>query len=360
MKIVSVFKISAVLVLVVPFFHFLSLTVSAQDLSDSEARYYYVGTIGDNLAIQMELVLESEDITGLYIYDKSGIPISLNGKLDGSDMTFTIVEQDEKGEKTGTFNGKFGSDGGGFGKSLEGEWTKANGLTTLDFKLKKVADFISSTLRQGMSIEASYSIPYFVSATRAFRDISDMLQKDMLSTQNKFVAEGQKFFMTQSSAAGWQQSYNYRIEYYSADLVSLSGEVFSYAGGAHGNTYFTSKNYWIKDGKAVQLKLSDLFLPNSKFIDTLSGLCINDLKKQKAGWVIGGELRRFKEEELGVFAISPAGLVFAFAPYSVGSYAEGPYFVNVPFNELEGLIDPRGPLMQFFGQTQSERDSAGP
>lgn len=360
MKTISVFKLSAALVLVAPFFHFLSLNALAEDLSDLEARYYYVGTIGDNLAIQMELIIESEDITGLYIYDKNGIPISLNGRLGASDMTFTIVEQDDKGEKTGTFKGKFGSGSGGFGKTLEGEWTKANGLTTLGFKLKKVADFISSTLRQGMLVEASYSIPYFLSATRAFRDISDILQRDMLSSQNKFVGEAQEFFLTQSSAAGWQQSYNYRIEYYSAELVSLSGEVFSYTGGAHGNTYFASRNYWIKDGKAVQLKLSDLFLPNSKFMDTLSGLCINRLKKQKAGWVIGGEVRGFKEEELGVFALSPAGLVFAFAPYAVGSYAEGPYFVNIPFSELEGLIDPRGPLKQFVRQTQSEKDSAAP
>ncbi|MEQ9618159.1 MAG: DUF3298 domain-containing protein [Deltaproteobacteria bacterium] len=359
MKIISIVKLSAALVLAAPFFYLLSPTVSAEDPSDSEARYYYVGTIGDNLAIQMELIVESEDITGLYIYDKNGIPISLNGKLNRDNMTFTIVEQDEKGEKTGTFDGKLASDGAGFG-TLSGEWTKANGLTSLGFKLKKVADFIFSTLRQGTLIEASFSVPYFLSPSQAFRDISDGLRKDMLSAQNKFVGEAQESFMTQSSAAGWQQSYDYRIEYYSADLLSLSGEVFSYSGGAHGNTYFASKNYWIKDGRAVQLKLSDLFLPNSKFIDTLSGLCINDLRKQKAGWVIGGEVRSFKEEELGVFALSPAGLVFAFAPYTVGSYAEGPYFVNVPFSELEGLIDPRGPLKQFVGQAQSEPDSAAP
>lgn len=346
--------------LLLPFLYLSSPAVSAQDPGDSEARYYYVGTIGDDLAIQMELVVEAEDINGLYLYDKNGIPISLNGKLNASDMSFTIIEQDEKGEKAGTFEGSFGSGGTEFSKTLQGEWTKANGLTSLGFKLKKVADFISSTLRQGMLIEASYSIPYFLSSSRAFREISDGLRKDMLSAQNKFVAEAQEFFLTQSSAAGWQQSYNYRIEYYSADLVSLSGEVFSYTGGAHGNTYFASKNYWIKDGKVVQLKLSDLFLPDSNFINSLSELCINDLKKQKAGWVTGGEVRRFKEEDLGIFVLSPAGLVFAFAPYVVGSYAEGPYFVNIPFTELEGLINPSGPLQKFVGQTRSETDSAGP
>lgn len=325
-------------------FHFFIVPASAENGEDIEARYYYVGTIGDDLAIQMELVVESDDITGLYFYEKDGTQLTLAGKVDYSDSTFTIAEQDENDEQTGTFKGKFRGGGGAFGKRVEGEWLKANGLTALPFKLTKVADFVSSTVRQGTVIDASFSIPFFLSSSRPYGDISAALEKEMASGQNKFLKEAREFFLTRMSAAGWQQSVSYTIEYYSDELVSLSGEVFSYTGGAHGNTYFVSSNYWIRDGKAVRLELSDLFLPTSGYIKRLSDYCLNDLRKKGAGWVVNGELKEFKEEDLGVFAVSPRGIMFAFAPYAVGSYAEGPYFVEIAYGELRGVLNPEGPL----------------
>lgn len=326
-------------------------SASAKNGDDTEIRYYYVGTIGDDFAVQMELIVESDDVTGLYFYDKNGIQLTLSGEVNYSDSSFTIVEQDEKGEKTGTFKGKFAQEAGAFGKTVEGEWSKANGLTTLTFKLTRVADFVSSGVRQGTVIDASYTIPFFLSASRAYRDISRELEQEMVSGQNKFLKEAREFFLTQTSVAGWQQTINYTIEYYSAELISLSGEAFSYTGGAHGNTFFVSSTYWIKDGKAVQLKLADLFLPNASYMKVLSDYCINDLRKKGAGWVVSGELKEFKEEDLDVFAVSPRGIMFAFAPYAVGSYAEGPYFVEIRYDELEGVLNPRGPLKKFVSES---------
>ncbi len=333
--------------------NFFTVPAFAGSGDDAEDRYYYVGAIGDDLAIQMELIVESDDVKGVYFYDKSGTPLTLSGEVNYSDSTFSIVEQDEKGEKTGTFKGKFGEEAGAFGKTVEGEWSKANGLATLPFKLTKVADFVSSEVRQGMTIDSSYSIPFFLSSSPAYRDISGKLEKEMVSEQSKFLKEAREFFLNQTSAAGWQQSINYTIEYYSDDLLSMSGESFSYTGGAHGNTFFISSNYWIKDGKAVQLKLPDLFLPNSGYMKLLSDFCMNDLRKKGAGWVVNGDLKEFKEEDLGVFAISPRGVMFAFAPYAVGSYAEGPYFVEIGYGELGGVLNPNGPLKKFVSEDSS-------
>ncbi len=334
---------------------FFSPAVSAQSAEDSsEARYYYVGTIGDDLPVQMDLVVDSESITGSYFYEKSGIPISLSGEPDYSSSTFTITEQDEKGVVTGEFKWKLGSEEAPFGKTIEGEWIKANGITTLPFKLTKVSDFLSSELMQGASIEASYSVPYFLTDAEAYRHISSEIQKEADEKESEFLKQAREFFSTGTSVSGWQQSYSYTIDYYSQDLISLSGEVFSYTGGAHGNTYFVSLNYWIREGKAVKLGLADLFMPNSGYVKVLSNYCVNDLRKKGAAWIVNGEITAFQEKDLSVFALSPDGITFAFAPYAVGSYAEGPYFVVIPYSELESVLNKTGPLKRFLEQGKSK------
>jgi len=322
----------------------------------SESRYYYVGTIGEDLPVQMELVVDSGSITGLYFYEKSGIPISLSGEADLQAQTFNITEQDEKGVKSGEFEGKLSSEGEPFGKMIEGKWTKANGITTLPFKLTKVSDFLYSDVSQGAYIESSFSVPYFLADSEAYRFISNGVQKEAEGKQSEFLKQAREFFDKETSVSGWQQSYNYTIEYYSQDLISMSGEVYSYSGGAHGNTNFISHNYWIREGKAVELELADIFLPNSGYMKVLSDYCINDLRKNGAGWVVNGEIKSFEKKDLGVFALSPESITFAFAPYAVGSYAEGPYFVRIPYSELESVLNANGPLKRLLEKESIKAD----
>ncbi len=324
------------------------LPVLAQGDEGKESRYYYIGAIGDNLPIQMELVIDSGDVSGSYMYDRVGIPISLTGEVNKESSTLSLTERDDEGRMTGTFKGAFRSEGKGFGKYLEGEWTKANGLSTLSFKLTKVADFVTMNVNVNSKYEASYMYPSFITDTKANREITERLEKEAASEKKKFTDEAETFFSVQESAGEWQENYNYSIEYYSPDLISLSGEVFSYTGGAHGNTFYMSSNYWIKDGKALRLGLSDLFMPKSNYIKVLSDYCIRDLRKQQAGWVLNGELKELKADDLLAFVISPRGVTFAFAPYAAGPYAEGSYFVTIGYTELKDAVNPAGPLKQFL------------
>lgn len=327
---------------------FLCLSAHAQSDEGKESRYYYIGTIGDNLPVQMELVIDSGDVSGSYMYDRVGIPISLTGDMDKESSTLSLIEQDNEGLKTGTFKGAVKSEGKSFGMYIEGEWSKANGLSALPFKLTKVADFVSMNVNVESKYDASYLYPSFISDTKANREITERLEKEAASERKKFTTEAEEFFSTQGSAGEWQENYSYSIEYYSPELISLSGEVFSYTGGAHGNTFYMSSNYWIKGGKALRLGLPDLFTPKSNYIKVLSDYCIRDLRKQQAGWVLNGELKDLKADDLGAFVISPRGITFAFAPYAAGPYVEGSYFVTVGYGELKGIINPGGPLKQFL------------
>jgi hypothetical protein len=282
------------------------------------------------------------------MYDKVGIPISLAGEIDKGTSSLILTEQDDKGLKTGTFRGSVKSEGKSFGKFIEGEWSNANGLTTLPFKLTKVADFITTGVNVKNKYEATYMYPSFVTDTRANREINERLEKEAASEKKKFTAEAEEFFAAQESVGEWQENFSYTIEYYSPQFISLSGEDFSYTGGAHGNTFYMSSNYWIKDGKALSLGLSDLFMPKSDYLKILSDYCIRDLRKQQAGWVLNGELKELKADDLSAFVISPRGVTFAFAPYAAGPYVEGSYFVTVGFAELNGAVNPSGPLRQFL------------
>ena len=314
----------------------------------NEERYYYIGTIGDNLPIQMELIFDSGDLTGSYMYDKVGTPISLTGNIDSATGNLSLVEQDEEGTKTGTFNGSVKNAEKDSGKYIEGKWSKANGLTTLPFKLTKVADFVSENVNAKGKYEATFMYPSFVTGTKAGRDISERLKNEAAAEKKKFTDQAEQFFKSEDAAGEWQEDYSYSIQYYSPELISLSGEVFSYTGGAHGNTFYISSNYWIKEEKAMLLDLPDLFTPKSNYIKVISDFCMRDLRKQEAGWVLNGELKELKAEDLKAFVISPGGVTFAFAPYMVGPYVEGPYFVTVGFRDIKGVARPDGPLRQFL------------
>ncbi len=102
-------------------------------------------------------------------------------------------------------------------------------------------------------------------------------------------------------------------------------------------------------GENIKLvNLSDLFIADSNFINILSIYLIKELKEQGASLIENGEITEFNEKDLHAFAISPRGLLFAFSPYSVASYAEGPFFVTVPYSEIRQIINPDGPLKEFI------------
>lgn len=104
----------------------------------------------------------------------------------------------------------------------------------------------------------------------------------------------------------WFDDYTYSLAYYGEELISLLVTQLWYAGGAHSNTNYESANFSITGGKAVSLKLADLFLPQAAYIEVLSAYCIDDLRKQEGASVKSGHIQPFNEDDLSVFFILPA------------------------------------------------------
>ncbi|MCC6694531.1 MAG: DUF3298 and DUF4163 domain-containing protein, partial [Candidatus Hydrogenedentes bacterium] len=124
----------------------------------------------------------------------------------------------------------------------------------------------------------------------------------------------------------------------SGGVTSILFYTYTYAGGAHGMTTYDCLNVDLSGEAPRSLGLEDLLVSPEIGLAKLSELCLADLKKQEASWVVDGTLASLGKDELAVITISPRGLTFYFEPYAVGSYAEGPYEVTLGFDVVSDVL----------------------
>jgi hypothetical protein len=195
-----------------------------------------------------------------------------------------------------------------------------------------------------------------------FPVITGFANKETEKDFNKYVkefaqahADTFKMEMKEWEGPGGDFSSEYELGYsvyYNDDgLISILLNVYSYyAGAAHPNTYFYSVNYDLKKNK--QLKLSNLFGGN--YLKVISGYCIADLKKQASEYTTDVDMPWInegagpKKENFAVFNNTDTTFVVTFPAYQVGSYAEGPKEIEIPFSKLADVIDKDGPYAKFI------------
>ncbi len=86
----------------------------------------FTGTV-DKYPVEMTINDESSDITGTYRYKSKSASLNLKGTKDGDKLTMN--EYDEKGNKSGSFVGKW------VNGTYEGQWTNATETRLMNFKL---------------------------------------------------------------------------------------------------------------------------------------------------------------------------------------------------------------------------------
>jgi hypothetical protein len=136
-------------------------------------------------------------------------------------------------------------------------------------------------------------------------------------------------------------------------LLSQINEVWSFKfdfhfysdGAAHPGSYSMTLTYDLAQGK--ELALTDLFLPNSNYLEVISNYCILELSKQPFFEGPFADGAKPTLENYRNWNITPDGLMITFDNGQVGPYAAGPQKVVVPYSELRGIIDPVGILGQF-------------
>lgn len=127
-------------------------------------------------------------------------------------------------------------------------------------------------------------------------------------------------------------------------LISAYVETSLFEGGAHPNLTYTCINVGMKNGQPARLRLTDVLRPGQDSRKALDALLMTKLRERKASQVVDGDIESLPDELLENFIVTPSAMTFLFAPYAVGSYAEGSFLVKIPFEELAAILDPNGPL----------------
>jgi hypothetical protein len=330
---------------------------------------HFTGSIGSTLDLQMKLVREGDKLSGSYFYQRVGTRISLRGTVD-KDGNLTLDEFDPSGKQTGVFKGLWSVDAQDGLITLAGNWSKPTGEKGDDKKtafsvreepinFSTDVDVVTKSVKENnkklmYEIDAQY--PQITGGNNPnlerFNQLARTTVLKIVSGFKKDMAPEEGEEPRPEGSMGSDLGIGYTINLAQDDLVSVQFDIGSYyQGAAHPNSYTETLNYDLKNGK--QLRLADLFKPGSRYLQTLSTLCVADLKKQwkeKNAEVMEDMLKDGSAptaKNYESWTITKRGLGINFDPYQVAPYAAGPQSVVVPYSALKDLIKPDGPLAAF-------------
>lgn len=126
-------------------------------------------------------------------------------------------------------------------------------------------------------------------------------------------------------------------------ILSLTLNVYSYTGGAHGTTVIQSLTFDVTTGKRYSLK--ELFKPNSNYIDRLSTLIQAQIKQRDMP--VFEPFKRIKPDQ--DFYVADKSLVIYFQLYELVPYVYGfPYF-PISIYQIQDMLNEEGPLGKMLG-----------
>ncbi len=326
---------------------------------------YFRGSIGSALGLQMKLTREGDKLWGSYFYQKIGTKIDLRGTIDGNGY-LTLEEFDPNGKQTGIFKGIWQTNDQDGLVAIAGNWTKPNGDKKTAFSLhQEPIEFTGDSEIAAKSIRDTNKSPkYEIDAeypqvTGASDGRFEKFNQEARKLATKEVAEFRKQMAewaedqvdVETSNLGSSVVIGYRISLATENLISVHFDIGTYfQGAAHPNSHSRILNYDLKSDRVI--RLADLFKPGSKYLQTISGYSIKDLKRQSKSkgdelllddeWVergAGAEAQNYQS-----WVITKKGLGINFDNYQVAPYAAGPFYVLIPYSALKDIIKPDGPL----------------
>lgn len=165
--------------------------------------------------------------------------------------------------------------------------------------------------------------------------------EDLASAYEKEVApsadEGEE---KPDSYGTWEETGFFTVERPNPDVISITFNVYTYTGGAHGQILISVQNYDLRNGK--RLEFDDLFADPRKALTVLSEISAARLR---------ASLGEDAEEEMIASGTAPEvanfsnlslmanGLAVEFQPYQVGPWSIGQQHVDISLEELA----PAGP-----------------
>lgn len=320
----------------------------------------------DKQSITMNLTRTGSQITGTYRYTRIGKDIPVNGTVDGEGK-LTLQEFGAGGSRpTGFFKGTWEDTDENPGISIYGDWSKtANAPNPLNFyatedvidsSLRIESVPIAQTLRRPrLTVDASY--PQIVGSTNPNAAKFNQLMKTEIT---KMIADMKKEISGNTDIPAGLRNGNsfdagYTVMYANDDLISVIFDISPYYEGAahpsHNNQVY---NYDLKRGRLWGL--GDLFKPATYWLDYISRLCIENLTarlKPEGQDGMGSDPEWIRTgagpnpDNFANWNITRKGVLITFPPYQVASYADGPKYVLIPYEKIQNLRAPDGPIAGF-------------
>jgi len=148
--------------------------------------------------------------------------------------------------------------------------------------------------------------------------------------------------------------YNLETVFFSKKIISLFGKFNEYTNLPHGRARYEGKNFCEVNNQFKELNLRDLFTTQNQ-MKLLISYCENNLKNQPISYFAGEDVLRttLSQDDLDTFVIDDQFLILIFQPYVAGSYADGPFFVKIPFEHAKNMWDTNNPLALLIGDAVS-------
>jgi len=337
---------------------------SNQAIKPIEYKYYkkFSGNIG-NFPIVVDLIKKDKRVYGNYYYVKMGIPIQISGE-EKEKNHFTLLEFDNNGEVTGTFECVFITE-----SLIEGTWQNPKTKKTLPVKLQQtVLDLPNITLKKDYTencerviknkLKPASEIEYYDTLCSTLSiETAEITIKNKIVEQkiNKKLLElliGKEFKSIEDFKA-----VNFKSESESGinqDLICDPAMVDSkviafsfinstyYFGAAHPGTYIGYENFDLNTGNA--LVLENLLIPNFKKE-------LNSIAEKKFIQVFGKEGWDFEPGKFTItenFLITPSGLLFTYNQYEIGPYSAGSPTFSIPYKDFAHLISEKSLLREYY------------
>jgi hypothetical protein len=301
-------------------------------------KFFYLGT-QNNYEVQMTLELTDKNIAGTYYFNLIGAPIELRvartGKATNTGLPITLEELDENGNTVAKFEGELSDSSQETGTTFTGMWScdDCADPTPKPFEFVRVAEFARVSFQQNR-IETTLTYPVFVGDLAVFNKALNA--SELVARVFDDFGQGQEEQATGNLYNAWTVHSNFEIRYAGEQLLSMLETTDWYTGGAHPNYGFAGHTFLQQDDEVEVLELADLFTQNAD-LSGVTKLVAEDLSKQGASFMpeaFDGQTL----QDLSSFTVSPKGITFHFAPYAVGSYAEGAYEVTVPFEDVKNIL----------------------
>lgn len=179
--------------------------------------------------------------------------------------------------------------------------------------------------------------------------LADTIILDFLNRVDKVMPDVQATYTaaleTYDPEAAWYP-YFYHILYHPTridnDVLSLSGVQSSYSGGVHGNSFAVAANYDMMTGDVLTW---GSIMHEDATKDDFIQIILEKLKEREDEDFLFDDYeesvnRRFMVDEnlYEDFYFTTTGLCFYFSSYEIAPYASGMITVEIPYEELPGLI----------------------